>query len=90
MTTELQASVDLTHFYDMLEKHDWFNLLSDDEKRYQDGSEFYEKIMKAANQSAAHKTLFNDYERWVWSKANGGLTEIPKPQRPSVGELNQG
>jgi hypothetical protein len=82
MTTEIGVQVNLTDFYQMLEKHEWFHIIDEDEARYQAGAEFYENLRKLADQSPEHKDLFNKYERWVWSKSNGGLTEVPKPPVP--------
>lgn len=74
---EVDFSVSLTGLYDMLEKHDWsfLGVKDSDPDRYNEGAEWYAKIMAAAKTSDDHKDLLNNYEKHVYIKT-------PKPKKP--------
>lgn len=67
----------LTKFYDILSKHDWMYLMSDDHREYRAG--FYEReyiysVLKNIKDQRYHD-LFNNFVLWINGKAQ-------KPEKP--------
>lgn len=67
----------LPEYYDMLSRHDWFYMMSDDRSVYSRGSSNEGKIQSIAKQSPEHRDLYEAYVAYTWKKG-------PKPERPNA------
>jgi len=54
--------ITLEIYEDMLKKHDWYYMMSDDPHVYRIGSHSYNSIKQLSNSSEKHLELFNQYQ----------------------------
>jgi hypothetical protein len=74
--------VSLKDFYEMLEKHDWYHLMSDDGRVDRMGAANYERIKIIATQSPEHQALFDQYEKHMWTGKPWNTEQAPLPEEP--------
>jgi hypothetical protein len=74
--------MNLTSFYDLLGKHDWFYAWSDDGGVYRSGEAQHHKLNQIATQSPEHQKLLDEYTAYVFSGEAFGTETKPKPRRP--------
>lgn len=58
----MSYNITLEVYEDMLKKHDWYYMMSDDPNVYKIGSDSYSIIKKLSNSSEKHLELFNQYQ----------------------------
>lgn len=68
----------LQEFYDELVKHDWFHMMADDARTEAQGAHNLARLVKIAETSEAHSSLFREFRSYVYSRT-------PRPPRPEAG-----
>lgn len=76
------SDVSLSQYWDILNRHDWTYMMSDDGEVYRRGDAEHHRVKKMAEQSEAHKALFDGFYRYIWSGEHMGTEKAPKPERP--------
>lgn len=71
--------VNLSDFYDMLEVHDWYYMMSDDISVARKGERAELRLKGIAKQSKKHLELMNEFHSYIWRKS-GEFRK--KPLRP--------
>jgi hypothetical protein len=67
----------LTDYYNKLEHHDWFHMMSDDARVNDRGHAALSELRSIAKQSEEHKKLFDAFQSYVNGKGD-------KPSRPAA------
>lgn len=75
--------MNLTEYYDRLEKADWFYEFSDDHSVWKRGSTEFANLRGLAKQSSEHQALFDAFRTHHFSGKPWGTEKQPKPERPS-------
>lgn len=73
----------LSDFYKLLEEHDWFYMMSDNNRVNDSGQRKFYAIQKAMV-TPAHEKLFENYKNYVLGKSAGydNYPVIQKPEKP--------
>lgn len=67
----------LPKFYDMLERHDWYHMMSDSDFVWRAGEAAEKELIQIAERGgAAYKKLFDSYATCVWRRLS------VRPERP--------
>lgn len=74
--------VTLQEFYDLLDKHDWYYMMSDDNGVERKGSVAMVKLGRIAQQSPAHTELLAQFHQFHWTGKPWNTEQAPKPKRP--------
>lgn len=75
----------LSEFYDMLDSHDWFYMMSDASNVYASGDVSHRRIRKAIRENGeSFQSLYDHFYKYTLGKAAGydNFPEIDKPERP--------
>jgi hypothetical protein len=71
--TNKETHMTREQFYQELERHDWYYMMSDDMRVYQSGYARYNKLKAIASVSTENEKLFKDFEGYMFKKN-------PKPE----------
>lgn len=74
--------VTLAEYWDLLNKHDWYHMMSDDGRVDRAGSVNFSKLAKIAEQSDDHKALLAAFHQHYWTGKPWNTEQQPKPVRP--------
>ena len=74
--------ITLAEFYDMLEAHDWYHMMSDDRSVDEHGAANWRKLNEIAADSANHIALLAAYSNYMYSGPPWENEKAPKPERP--------
>jgi hypothetical protein len=80
--THSEPFVTLAEYYEMLERHDWFHMMSDDGSVDRKGEENYRKLAKIAERDPMKLQLLKDYGEYMFSGDPWSDVKKPKPVRP--------
>lgn len=72
----------LADFYDMLERADWYYAFSDDGGVFRAGEAHFAKLNTMADQSPAHRALFDGFKKHFFTGRAWNNERAPKPHRP--------
>jgi hypothetical protein len=75
----------LTEFYAELERHDWYYHFSDDHSVWCAGEAESAKMRSIAEQSPAHKELYDQFCAHRFSGESFGKPKAPAPVKPPEG-----
>lgn len=67
----------LPEYYDMLARHDWTYMMSDDPNVYKRGSASESRIKSILKESPEHQALIEAYRNFAWGRG-------PKPEKPNA------
>lgn len=75
----------LNEFYDILEKHDWFYMMSDDSSKDRKGHAEERRIIEIVNSTRdqRYSDLYHKYHGHMWTGPAWNTERKPKPARPS-------
>lgn len=76
--------VSLSDYWDMLEEHDWFHMMSDDGGVDRRGDANYRRLAKIAEQSKEHLAMLKAFHEHKWTGKIWGTEKAPKPGRPPL------
>lgn len=76
-------NVSLADFWEMLNKHDWYHMMSDDIKVDRSGAADMAKLAKIAKQSPEHEAMLQGFHQHFWSGKPWNTEVKPKPERPA-------
>ncbi len=74
--------ITLREFYELLEKHDWYYMYSDEYRVWKKGEEEASTIQQIVKQSEEHRKLLEEYSKHMFSGPQWGTEKGPKPERP--------
>jgi len=69
-------AISLGQYYDLLEKHDWYYMMSDDSRAYRAGRASIHKIQSIAQENPDFMRLYNEYVDFRNGKS------VNKPLKP--------
>ena len=72
----MSDKVNLSDFWDMLDRHDWWYMMSDDPNVYKRGQQATIRLRQIGGQSPEHKKLIDAYE----AALRGGGEKPPRPK----------
>lgn len=76
---------DLDQYYNMLDRHDWTYMYSDDPTSYRSGVDTEKKLRKIAQESTSHQNLFEAMRDYYHPHGVARLPRVLKPKRPANG-----
>jgi len=79
---EDEKNMALPEFWDLLDKHDWTYMMSDDARQHRQGKEEREKLRRYAKLSPQHEELFLSFAKWGQAGIPGQDPNAEKPERP--------
>jgi len=71
----------LAEFYDELEKHDWYHMMSDSHAVWQAGVRSLERLQELAKETPVHQGLLDAYQAYIRGRIQG--KRVSKPKRPN-------
>lgn len=81
----MEQSITLQEFYDMLDKHDWHYVMTEDRRAYSVGKESEQKIKRIVSGNGFEfHDLLQAFEDYKWQ---GPPFNISKPERPGESKL---
>jgi hypothetical protein len=80
--THSEPFVTLAEYYEMLEKHDWYHMMSDDRGVDDRGAQNYRKLEKIAQGDPMKKQLMLEYQNHMFTGEPWRTPKAPKPVRP--------
>ncbi len=80
--TDNAPELTLEQFYDSLCATDWHSDMSDDHRVYLAGQRAKKHREQIAGQSDAHRVLFDEFQRYIFSGPAWKTDKLPKPPRP--------
>lgn len=83
MQKQSEPFVTLVEFYEMLERHDWFHMMSDDRGVDNRGAQNFNKLSKIAEGDPLKQQLMKDFREHIWSGEPWKTEKKPKPARPA-------
>jgi hypothetical protein len=72
----------LGQFYQMLSKHDWYFMFSDDSYVYRAGQDSQKRLDAIAKQSPSHQALLDGFVRHYFPGDGEQIEEPPLPVKP--------
>lgn len=66
--TSQKSSISIEEFLQMLENHDWYHIMSDDDRVFQRGQKQLEDIRKHISDNELFEQMFKDKYRSVWKQ----------------------
>lgn len=69
-------------YWELLDKHDWFYMMSDDRSVYEKGASFLNKLTKIANTDPVLKSLLDGFTAHYFSGKPWDTVKKPKPIKP--------
>ena len=79
---EDEKNMALPEFWDLLDKHDWTYMMSDDTRQHRQGKEEREKLRRYAKLIPQHEELFLSFAKWGQASIPGQDPNAEKPERP--------
>lgn len=82
---ETEKNMTVSEFWDLLDKHDWTYMMSDDPRQdgpYWKGKQEREKLRRYAELSPQHEELFLSFAKWGQRLIPGQNPDAKKPRRP--------
>ena len=75
----------LAEYWDELNRHDWYHMMSDDMRVYQSGQQAEKRLERLARDSKAHQALKKAFAKHYFSGKGWNTPKFPKPERPDDG-----
>jgi hypothetical protein len=73
----------LQEYWDMLDKHDWYFMFSDDRHVYEKGWQAENRLLKLAEDGGEeYRELFNGFQKHYFSGEPWVNEKQPRPERP--------
>jgi hypothetical protein len=75
-------NVTLREYWDLLNRHDWYYVMSDDSSAYYRGERSEDILSNFAKLSEAHAEMFNNFKGYHLSRINAKIEYCDKPVKP--------
>lgn len=75
--------VTLQKYWDILNRHDWYWVMSDDMRSYNDGQKREAELKAIAETSIEHSIMYKGFSDYHWTGEPWNTVKTLKPGRPT-------